>query len=174
MIGHSTQPQHALRRDEFRITQMAARAPLDQFRQLLKDVLRTWSRRKGTGWNCSHSVGDNWTGSGSCTWNSTARCHDLNFLEEIVQSNGRHLKPNSLEDKRPQNLSALAREPLEPKWIRIYVCIIISIYIYIYVYVHSCVPSWAERIGDVASRWPLGRSKLPAKHAQCQNWSHKC
>ena len=130
MSGHSAQPKHALRRDELRIIQMAARAPLDQFRQLLKDVLRTWSRRKGAGWNCSHSVGDNWTGSGSCTWNSTARCHDLNFLEEIVQSNGRHLKPNSLEDKRPQNLSALAREPLEPKWIRIYVCIIISIYIY--------------------------------------------
>jgi hypothetical protein len=38
-------------------------------------------------------------------------------------------------------LSALAREPLEPKWIRIYVCITISIYIYIYVYVYSCVPS---------------------------------
>ena len=152
MIGHSAQPQHALRRDEFRITQMAARAPLDQFRQLLKDVLRTWSKRKRAGWNCSHkfggrwcsySAGDNWTGSGSSTWNSTARCHDLNFLEEVVQSNGRHLKPSSLEGKRPQNLSALAREPLEPKWIRIYACIIISLYIYMYryVYVHSCVPS---------------------------------
>ena len=47
MSGHSDQPQHALRRNEFRITQMAARVPLDQFRQLLKDVLRTWSRRKG-------------------------------------------------------------------------------------------------------------------------------
>jgi hypothetical protein len=47
MGGHSDQPQHALKRNEFRITQMAARVPLEQFRPLLKDVLRTWSRRKG-------------------------------------------------------------------------------------------------------------------------------
>jgi len=89
MIGHSTQPQHALRRDEFRITQMAARAPLDQFRQLLKNVLRTWSRRKGCGL----------------------------APEPFAQGgkDGRHLKPSSLESKRPQNLSALAREPREPK-----------------------------------------------------------
>ena len=152
MSGHSAQPKHALRRDELRIIQMAARVPLDQFRQLLKDVLRTWSKKKRAGWNCSHkfggrwcsySAGDNWTGSGSSTWNSTARCHDLNLLEEIVQSNSRHLKPNSLEDKRPQNLSALAREPLEPKWIRIHVCTILSLSLSlsINIYINACVPN---------------------------------
>ena len=117
MSGHSAQPKHALRRDELRIIQMAARVPLDQFRQLLKKVLRTWSRRKGCGL----------------------------APEPFAQGgkDGRHLKPSSLESKRPQNLSALAREPLEPKWIRMYACIIISLSlsIYIYVYVHSCVPS---------------------------------
>ena len=47
MSGHSDQPQHALRRDKLRITQMAVRVPFVHLRQLFKNALRAWSRRKG-------------------------------------------------------------------------------------------------------------------------------